>query len=110
MLTISVFANLFFQPFNNTLGHPFYASHSFKFREYSSDQNRQNLCLYSNCILERQKERHTTGVDQWMNKSMNEGMSNGKGHGEKYSGVRGNKEFQGQGEASALYSVTQKAY
>ena len=45
-----------------------------------------------------------------MNKSMKEGMSNGKGHGEKYSGVRGNKEFQGQGEASALYSVTQKAY
>ena len=41
---------------------------------------------------------------------MNEGMSNGKGHGEKYSGVRGNKECQGQGEASALYSVTQKAY
>ena len=36
---------------------------------------------------------------------MNEEISNGKGHGEKYSGVRGNKECQRQGEAAALYRV-----
>ena len=49
-------------------------------------------------------------MNKWMHKSMNEEISNGKGHGEKYSGVRGNKECQRQGEAAALYRVTGKSY
>lgn len=45
-----------------------------------------------------------------MQKSMNEEISNSKGHGEKYSGVRGNKVCQRQGEATALRRVTGKSY
>lgn len=49
-------------------------------------------------------------MNKWMHKSMNEEISNSKGHGEKYSGVRGNEECQRQGEAAALCRVTGKSY